>query len=105
MKKILLMCMGGFSTGLLVEKMKNVAKENGESVDIKAISTSSLDEVAGDYDCLLLAPQINYLAEDVKSKYPELPLYLIQPMDYGRLNAQKILTKAMDLMKQGDDEK
>lgn len=99
MNKILLMCMGGFSTGLLVEKMKGAAREMGVEVEIKAISTSVLDEVVKDYDCLLIAPQINYLAEDVQQKYPNLPLYLIQPTDYGRLNGQKILNKALELIK------
>ena len=99
MKKILLMCMGGFSTGILVEKMKAVAEEAGEEVEINAISTASLDAVAGDYDCLLLAPQISYLAADIESKYPDLPMYRIQPTDYGRLNGKKILNKALEIMK------
>lgn len=99
MKKILLMCMGGFSTGLLVEKMKGAAREKEEEVDIKAISTSALEEVVADYDCLLVAPQINYLAEGIQQKYPELPIYQIQPTDYGRLNGQKILNKALEIIK------
>ncbi len=99
MKKILLMCMGGFSTGILVEKMKAVAKEAGEEVEIDAISTSSLDAAAENYDCLLLAPQISYLAADIEKKYPDLPLYRIQPTDYGRLNGKKILHKALEIMK------
>ena len=73
MKKILLMCMGGFSTGLLVEKMKEAARNSNEEVEITAIGSTSLDEVVKDYDILLLAPQINYIAAEVEKKYPDLP--------------------------------
>lgn len=99
MKKILLMCMGGFSTGLLVEKMKEAARNSNEEVEITAIGSTSLDEVVKDYDILLLAPQINYIAAEVEKKYPDLPVYLIQPTDYGRLKGDKILAKSLEMIR------
>lgn len=95
MKKILLMCMGGFSTGLLVEKMKAAASDAGIEVEIKAIAASALAGVANDYDVLLIAPQISYMEPEVAQKYPDLPRYLIEPVDYGRLAGKKVLAEAL----------
>ena len=97
MKKILLMCMGGLSTGLLVEKMRNAAKEKGVEVEINAISASVLDNVIANYDCLLIAPQISYMENEIAAKYPDEPYYVIQPKDYGRLNGEKVLAKALEI--------
>ena len=38
MKKILLVCSAGMSTSLLVNKMKDAAKECGEEVEINALA-------------------------------------------------------------------
>ena len=101
--KILLMCMGGFSTGLLVEKMMKVAKEKGEEAEVKAVGSTGLDAVINDYQCLLLAPQVSYMEEELRKKYPKYPIYVIEPSDYGRLNADKIMQKAKEVMEKGDD--
>lgn len=97
MKKILLMCMGGFSTGLLMEKMKDAAKKENEEIEIRAISMSRLADVVSEYDCLLVAPQTGYMMDEIVKTYPDLPVYQIEPMDYGRLNGEKILKQALAL--------
>ncbi len=99
MKNILLMCSGGFSTSLLLEKMKTAAQEMGEEINIKAIATNRLQDVVGDYDCLLLAPQISFMTKDIEKDYPNIPIYNIQTMDYGRMNAKKILKQVFELIK------
>lgn len=98
MKRILLMCMGGFSTGMLMEKMKTAAEMRGEEVEIKAIAASGLADHIADYDCLLIAPQISYMENEVATKYPDFPYYLIEPVDYGRLNGEKVLNEALSLI-------
>lgn len=92
------MCMGGFSTGMLLEKMKASAEAKGEDVDIKAIPASGLADHVADYDCLLIAPQISYMENEVAAKYPDFPYYLIEPVDYGRLNGEKVLAEALALI-------
>ena len=42
MKKILLSCAGGFSTSLLVNKMKETAKAKGEKYEIKAVASDTI---------------------------------------------------------------
>lgn len=98
MKKMVLMCMGGFSTGMLMEKMKASAAAQGEELEIEAIAASALPEYVGSCDCLLIAPQISYMENEVKTKYPQLPYYLIEPVDYGRLNGERVLTEALKLI-------
>ena len=90
--------MGGFSTGLLVEKMKKAAVAQGENVEINAISASTLENVIDNYDCLLIAPQISYMENEIAAKYPNKPYYVIQPKDYGRLNGEKVLKKALEII-------
>lgn len=98
MKKLLLMCMGGFSTGILMEKMKNAAKEKQEDVDVKAVGASQLDTYVNDCDVLLLAPQISYMEDSIRKNYPKLPIYAIDSRDYGMLKGDKVLDGALQLL-------
>jgi len=44
---------------------------------------------------LLLGPQVTYLAEEFKEKYePEVPVAVIRPVDYGRMNGAAVLEMA-----------
>ncbi len=59
MKKIVLVCAGGMSTGVLVNNMKKAAQEKGEAVAIDAFSIESVTTAAKDADCVLLGPQVS----------------------------------------------
>ena len=65
MKKILLACAGGFSTSMLVAKMKEAAKEKGEEIWIDAVGDSDIEEHL-DSDIILLGPQIAHRLEDLR---------------------------------------
>ena len=71
MKKITLVCAGGFSTSLLVTKMEQAAKEKGLEVVIRATAQSKFKEFENDTDVLLLGPQVSYLVDELKEKYKE----------------------------------
>ncbi|QFG01094.1 PTS sugar transporter subunit IIB [Psychrobacillus glaciei] len=103
MKNIMLVCVAGMSTSLLVAKMQKVAKEQNIETDIFAISESEVDKIIQNkhVDVLLLGPQVRYLkgAFEVKYKEKNIPIEVINMTDYGMMNGANVLKQAIDLMR------
>lgn len=100
MKHILLACFGGFSTSMLVNKMRTAAKEDQLEVEIKAVGESVIAEHIGQADCLLLGPQAGYLLEELQETYQDFPIEVIDPMLYGTMNGKKVLDLAFKVMEE-----
>ena len=68
-KKILLSCAGGFSTSLLVNKMKEAAKAEGKEYEIKAVAAAQVEDIIEKDapDCILIGPQIKYMEDQLKA--------------------------------------
>ncbi|SHM71979.1 PTS system, cellobiose-specific IIB component [Caldanaerovirga acetigignens] len=99
MKKILLVCGAGMSTSLLVTKMQKAAKERGVEVEITATSGESLDKEIENVSVLLLGPQIRFKKDEFKKKYGDrFPIEVIDTMDYGMMNGEKVLEFALKIM-------
>lgn len=101
-KKILLVCAAGMSSSILVKKMKQIAKDLDYKVNIEAINITNID-YSMDYDLIMLAPQAASHFKNLCNK-PELEktkISLIDPLDYGMLNGEKILKKALELIDKG----
>lgn len=97
MKKIVLLCAGGMSTSILVNKMKKYGEEIGKQYDINAYSIDALTTVCKDADCILLGPQVSYQKKEVM-KYASCPVGDIDMMAYGMMDGKKALTQAIGLM-------
>lgn len=98
MKRITLICAAGMSTSLLVTKMKTAATKLGAEVEIRAIAESRFKELENDTDVLLLGPQVGFLLKKFKEKYePGIPVAVIDNIDYGMMNGEKVLKKALSL--------
>ena len=97
MKKILLACNAGLSTSMLVQKMKDSAEERKIDVEILAVSVNSINDYL-DYDVLLLGPQVRFLKDNIAEKV-NMPVIVIDTMDYGMLNGTKVLDSALAEMK------
>lgn len=97
MKKILLACNAGLSTSMLVQKMKDSAEERKIDVEILAVSVNSINDYL-DYDVLLLGPQVRFLKDNIAEKV-NMPVSVIDTMDYGMLNGTKVLDNALAEMK------
>lgn len=102
MKKILLSCAGGFSTSLLVNKMKEEANKSNKNYQIKAVSADLIPNlVEKDMpDCILLGPQIRYMVDSLKpiTEKNNIPLAVITIQDYGRMDGSAVLKQAEKLM-------
>lgn len=98
MKTILLACNAGMSTSLLVQKMEAEAKAQGLEVTIKANPLNKALELIDGADVLLLGPQIAYAKKDAEAAAGSTPVAVIAMVDYGRMNAKKILADALVLI-------
>ncbi|WP_346680958.1 PTS sugar transporter subunit IIB [Enorma massiliensis] len=99
MKKIMLCCNAGMSTSLLVQKMQKEAASRGDDIEIEARPMNEAMEHVAEANIILLGPQIGYAKDDfVKAVDGKVPVEVIPMMDYGRMNAAKILDDAAKLM-------
>lgn len=93
MKKILLACAGGFSTSMLVAKMKEAAQKLDCDVSIDAVAESDIEDHL-DVQIILLGPQIGHRLEDIQAEV-NVPVAVIDSIDYGTMNGEKVLTDAL----------
>ena len=56
--RILLACNAGMSTSMIVSKMEEIVQKNGENHIIWAVDIESIDDDIGEFDVLLLGPQV-----------------------------------------------
>ncbi|ABR36743.1 MULTISPECIES: PTS sugar transporter subunit IIB [Clostridium] len=96
---IRLFCAAGMSTSLLVNKMKEAAKNKGIDVDIEAFPESQMDKNIEGVDVALLGPQVGYTLNKAKKicEPKGIPVDVIPMVDYGMMNGQKVLDFALKL--------
>ena len=85
--KIILCCMSGMSTSLLVKKMQAVVSD---SVTIVAIPIEEVLNVSQDADIVLLGPQISFKEKDLKEQMT-IPVVSIPMMMYGTMDVEGVL--------------
>jgi PTS system cellobiose-specific IIB component len=97
-KKIVLFCAGGFSTSLLVNKMKEAAAAKGRDYDIAAYSISAFDKVALDADAILIGPQVRYVVQKLQQEHPDLHISDIPMKMYGTMDGKGAIELAEKLI-------
>ncbi|MDV4149626.1 PTS sugar transporter subunit IIB [Clostridium sp. AL.422] len=100
MSRILLVCLAGMSTSLLVTKMQSVADEHGIECSIKTVGEAELKKYENEIDILLLAPQVRYLLNKMKTRFETrgIPVEVINTLDYGTMNGEKVLKQALSMI-------
>ena len=89
---VMLCCNAGMSTSLLVQKMQNEVAARGEDIVIEARPMNEAMDHINEADIILLGPQIGYAKADFeKAVAGRCPVVVIPMVDYGRMNAPKIL--------------
>ena len=96
MKKILLLCGAGISTGMLVQKLEEAAAELGKSEDYQfdATTIEMADTYVPQADVILVAPQISFQINSLRRKYPDARF---SPMDmhmFGMVDGEAIIELA-----------
>nr|WP_280174240.1 PTS sugar transporter subunit IIB [Pantoea septica] len=98
MKTIPLMCSAGMSTSIMVKNMTEAAANTGAEVVIKAIPEQALNDHLAETDIILLGPQVRFLQGKVQAAAKNIPVSVIDTMDYGMMNGEKILRQALDII-------
>ena len=97
--KILLACAAGFSSSMLVERMKAYADQEQLDAFIGAVYEESINKIIDQTDILLLGPQINHMEKMLQEKYKnhKVKISVIDSMDYGLMDGKKVLEKALKI--------
>jgi len=102
MVTIRLFCAGGFSTGILVKRMEEAAQKRNIDADIKAYSQSLMERTfdTETVDVALIGPQIAFTIQNIKKVCDEkgVPFEIIPSLDYGRLNGDRVLDLALQIV-------
>lgn len=98
MRKIVLVCANGLSTGVLMNKMRETAAKEGYECTVNAYAVSQVQTVAADADCILVGPQVRYEKANIQKLLPGKPVDVIDMVAYGRLDGAKVLAAAKKLM-------
>jgi PTS system cellobiose-specific IIB component len=99
-KTIMLVCSAGMSTSLLVSKMQKAAEADGVEDTIFATAASDADNALETKhpDVLMLGPQVRYLLGQFQKKATNIPVEVINMQDYGMMNGEKVLKRALELI-------
>lgn len=99
-KKITLVCNQGLSTSMVVKKMKEYSDANGLDVYVEAVPENTLKKAAQETQVILLGPQISYKLKSFKELYEPhgIKVEVISGADYGMMNGEKILKRALSLI-------
>lgn len=98
MKKIILLCSTGMSTSLLVNRMRDAAKEEGYACDIQAYGLAEAPNVVPGSDCVLIGPQIRFNVPKLEKKYPGIPIQAVDMRLYGTMDGKAVLALAKKMM-------
>lgn len=97
MKKIILFCGGGFSSSLLVLKIREAALASNYECFVEAYAASNPLH-AKDADVVLLGPQIRFHLKKFEEALT-CPVTVMDTVAYGTMNGTKILAQARQMMK------
>lgn len=94
MKKIVLICVAGMSTSLLVSRMREAAQTDGYECDINAYPIADASGVIPEADIVLLGPQVKYMMDKLKKEYPDKRIEAIDMRIYGMIDGKGALAQA-----------
>lgn len=98
MRKIVLLCAGGMSTGLLVKKMEKYAADIDYECSIAAYGKDLAKDVAKDADIVLLGPQVAYAEKEIRNEIPDKIIFQMGMREYGLQQADVFVEKVRELL-------
>jgi PTS system cellobiose-specific IIB component len=96
-RKVLLICAGGMSTGILMKKM--YAEDKGIELKIDAVGMSAYEDSYKNYDVILLGPQVSYKKEEI-AQVTQMPIAVIAAYDYAIGNVDNIMKQVDEIYPQ-----
>src|SRR5699024_1095255 len=100
MIRILLACSLGMFISLLITKMKEKAEAKRIETEIWAVAQDKAPTEMERADVLLIGPQMRFMKKKFAKTAEEIgiPLDVIDPVSYGRVDGEAVLNKAIELI-------
>lgn len=95
---ILLVCAAGMSTSLLVTRMEAASNAKHITAHIEAHPVGDIEKYGNQADIILLGPQVRFELANIKKRYPDKPVEVINMQDYGMMNGAKVLEHALEVL-------
>ncbi len=99
--KIMLICAGGMSTGLLMKKLQDYAKEHGVDLVMEAHGVRAIDMYFDQFDIIMIGPQVRFKLNEIK-QLTDQPIGVISSADFASMNCEAIFKMAEELYAQLD---
>lgn len=99
MYKILLCCTSSLTTSLLVDSMKQEAKNRGIDILCWAVAENAVELSWAEADCILVAPQARSELEKLNQiTRHTIPCAAIDKADFSKMNGNAVLNQAIHLI-------
>ena len=95
-KTIILACVGGLTTSMLVERINEVIHRDQLDYSFYSIGITGMNNLKN-IDVLLLSPQLAYLEEKAKASL-QVPVAVISDEDFELMRGEGVLRQAEVLM-------
>ena len=95
-KTIMLACVGGLTTSMLVERINEVIHRDQLDYSFYSIGITGMNNLKN-IDVLLLSPQLAYLEEKAKESL-QVPVAVISDEDFELMRGEEVLRQAEVLM-------
>ena len=95
-KTIILACVGGLTTSMLVERINEVIHRDQLDYSFYSIGITGMNNLKN-IDVLLLSPQLAYLEEKAKASL-QVPVAVISDEDFELRRGEEVLRQAEVLM-------
>lgn len=86
MKKIMLVCNAGMSTGIMAKKIEEAS---AGTMEVHAYGEAEFEDHLDGVSMILVGPQIRYMVPNIQAKV-SCPVEAIPPMYYGAMNGQAV---------------
>ncbi len=97
-RRILLCCTAGLTTTMFAGKLTEAAKTLSLNYSFDAIPLDQAKAEGGDYDAVLLAPQVAYQRKSVAEAFPDAAVVEIPPKVFASYDAGGALKMVMHLL-------
>lgn len=106
--RIVLCCAGGFSTTMLMDRIKSTihesAKLNDEDFELKAIAADLLDQEVDHMDALIMGPQVAHKLESIRPLIEprHIPYVIVSQEIYGKMDGATVLKQVLIAKRKAD---
>lgn len=94
MKRIMLVCNAGMSTGIMAKKIMDAS---GGTMEVFACGEGDFENHVEGVDMILVGPQIRFLVPEIQSK-ASCPVQAIAPQMYGAMNGKAVYQEILKVV-------